>query len=49
MNSEYRYGFFQSGYGQARWRRMTLVERLRLRRRRKKTDDLAGLKGRWGL
>lgn len=49
MNSEYRHGAFISGAGRPRWRRMTLAERLRLRKRRKRTDDLAGLKGRWGL
>jgi hypothetical protein len=39
------YGYFQAGAGQARWRRMTLMERLRLRKRRRRQDDLANLKG----
>lgn len=41
----YRYGYLMAGYGRARWKRMTLMERIRLRRRRKKQDDLAGLRG----
>ena len=39
------YGYFQAGTGKARWHRMTLIERIRLRRRRRWRDDLAGLKG----
>ena len=49
MRDEYRHGFFQAGYGKARWRRMTLMERLKLRRRRRKQDDLSCLKGLWGV
>lgn len=30
-------------------KRQTLMDRIRLRKRRKRTDDLSGLKGRWGL
>jgi len=29
--------------------RLTLAGRLRLRKRRKRSDDLANLRGRWGL
>lgn len=43
----YRYGYFQAGTGRARGQRMTIAERLRLRRRRKVRDDLAGVKGWW--
>lgn len=46
---EYRFGYFHAGSGRARWRRMTIRERLALRKRRRKADDLACLKGRWGL
>ena len=49
MRNEYRYGFFTCGYGKARWRRMTLLERIRLRMRRRKQDDLSCLKGSWGV
>lgn len=49
MRSEYRYGFFTCGYGKARWRRMTLLERIRLWWRRRKRDDLSCLKGSWGV
>lgn len=49
MRKEYAYGYLTAGTGQARWRRMTLAERMRLRKRRKKQDDLACLRGRWGL
>lgn len=45
MTDEYRYGYLMAGTGKARWRRMTIAERLRLRRRRKHLDDLAGLRG----
>ena len=37
------YGYFVAGTGKARWRRMTILERIRLRMRRRHTDDLAGL------
>lgn len=45
MTNEYRYGYLMAGAGQARWQRMTLMDRIRLRRRRKKQDDLSGLRG----
>lgn len=45
----YQYGYFLAGSGKARLHRMTLRERLKLRRRRKKADDLSSLKGRWGM
>lgn len=38
------YGYFQAGTGQARWRRMTWAGRRRLRKRRKRQDDLAGIR-----
>lgn len=41
----YTYGYHTAGTGKTRWRRMTLMDRIRLRRRRKRADDLAGLKG----
>lgn len=47
MTSEYRYGFFTAGQGKPHGRRMTLAERLRLRKRRKKTPDLWNLKEGW--
>ena len=37
------YGYFISGFGAARWHRMTIRERIRLRKRRRRMDDLAGL------
>ena len=49
MRNEYRHGFFQAGYGRPGTNRQTWRDRLRLRKRRKKQDDLAGLKGRWGI
>ncbi len=39
------YGYLMAGTGKARWRRMTLVERIRLWKRRRRQDDLANLKG----
>ena len=39
------FGYFIAGSGAARWHRMTIRERIRLRKRRKKADDLAGLRG----
>jgi len=39
------YGYFTAGAGQARWKRMTLAERFRLWKRRRRQDDLANLKG----
>ena len=45
MKSAYSYGYFQSGTGKARRHRRTLMERLRLWRRRKWKDDLEGLRG----
>lgn len=41
----FRYGFNTAGTGKARWIRMTLMERIRLWRRRRWADDLAGLRG----
>lgn len=41
----YEYGYFQAGYGQARPRRQTLMDRIRLWRRRRWKDDLEGLRG----
>lgn len=43
MNDAYRYGYFTAGNGRAAVRRMTLAERIRLRRRRRKRDDLSGV------
>ena len=40
MRNEYRYGFFLAGYGQARWRRVTLLERWQIRRRKKRSDPV---------
>jgi len=40
-----RYGYFMAGTGKARWRRMRLAERIRLWRRRRRADDLEGLRG----
>lgn len=37
----YRYGYNMAGIGKAHWRRMTMMERLRLLRRRRRVDDLA--------
>ena len=45
MTDEYRYGCFTAGYGRSRWVRMTLMDRIRLWRRRRRQDDLAGLRG----
>lgn len=45
----YRYGYLQAGTGKARGMKMSLMARIRLRKRRKKADDLAMLRGRWGL
>jgi len=39
------YGYFFSGTGKARWIRMRLMDRVRLWRRRRREDDLAGLRG----
>lgn len=39
------YGYFQAGTGKARWRRMPLMDRIRLWRRRRWRDDLEGLRG----
>lgn len=35
------YGYFKAGTGKARRHRMTIRERMRLRRRRKQMDDLS--------
>lgn len=40
----YAYGYQTAGTGKARWRRMTLMERFGLWRRRRRVDDLAGLR-----
>jgi hypothetical protein len=37
------YGYFMAGTGSARWHRMTLIERIRLWRRRRVRDDLEGI------
>ena len=42
----YQYGYFQAGTGKASHHRMRLMERIRLRRRRRRMDDLEGL-SRW--
>lgn len=41
----FRYGYHTAGAGKARWCRMTFMERVRLWRRRRMADDLAGLRG----
>jgi hypothetical protein len=41
----YGFSYFRSGTGNARWRRMTILERFKLWRRRRKSDDLSGLRG----
>ena len=46
MSNGYTYGYFQAGSGKAAVHRMTLMERIRLRRRRRKRDDLSGV-GAW--
>jgi hypothetical protein len=38
------YGYIIAGTGQARWRRMPILDRIRLWHRRQRVDDLAGLK-----
>lgn len=45
MTNEFQYGYLMAGAGKARWHRMTLVERIRLWRRRRRQDDLAGMRG----
>lgn len=32
----YTYGYLLAGYGKARWRRVTLADRIRMRKARKK-------------
>lgn len=49
MRNEYQHGFFKGCHGRPGTNRQTLADRLRLRRRRRKQDDLAGLRGRWGI
>ena len=39
------YGYFMAGTGKAKWRRMALRERIGLWMRRRRVDDLAGLRG----
>lgn len=38
------YSYLMAGTGKARWIRMTLMERIRLRKRRRKQDDFASLR-----
>jgi len=45
IGNGYSYGYNMSGTGKAHWRRMTILERIRLRRRRRRADDLSNLKG----
>lgn len=49
MRSEYAHGFLQGCHGRPGVNKQTWLDRLRLLRRRRRQDDLAGLKGRWGL
>lgn len=44
MKDLYAYGYLMAGTGKARWRRMTLMERFRLWKRRRKQDDFASLR-----
>ena len=48
MKNEYAHGFLQAGYGRPAFKRQTLLDRIKLRRRRRKQDDLAGAR-RWSL
>ena len=41
--------YYGPGARKIRGQRQTFMDRIRLRRRRKKMDDLACLKGRWGV
>lgn len=41
--------YYVPGAGKIKGRRMTIAERFRLWKRRRKQCDLAGLKGRWGV
>lgn len=36
MTNGYRYGYLIAGYGRARWRRITLADRIRMRKARKR-------------
>lgn len=45
MTNEYRYGYLLAGAGKARWHRVTIMDRIRLWKRRRKRDDLASLRG----
>lgn len=45
IGNGYTYGYNMAGTGKARWHRMTIMERIRLRRRRRRADDLSNLKG----
>ena len=40
----YHYGYLMAGTGAARFHRMTILERIRLRRRRKRVDDLFNIR-----
>ncbi len=39
MSDGYQYGYLLAGYGQARWRRVTLAERIRMRKARKRNAN----------
>lgn len=45
MKTGYEYGYMTAGIGKANLIRMTLMDRIRLWRRRRRQDDLAGLRG----
>lgn len=44
IGNGYGYSYLMAGTGKARWRRMTVAELFRLWRRRRRQDDLAGLR-----
>ena len=41
--------YYCPGANKIRGQRMTILDRIRLKKRRKRRDDLVGLKGRWGV
>ena len=45
MKTGYEYGYMTAGAGKARLIRMTLMDRIRLWRRRRWRDDLESLRG----
>lgn len=45
MKGLYEYSYFQAGTGRAGTCKRTLMDRIRLRRRRRKQDDLSGIRG----